>query len=206
MKISTKQFSQKASTLARNIVTLAVITIAVASRADIIVHWGESNDIVGTTTSMIEGQNDSVLNLGAPSSPTVGASYYKVTTDRSPLYFANASTGGSIDRYQVNDANSDTIVVRNRGNGTEVDVLMVWTQTGNGVSYGFLNGADDVANVETLDLTQLTVEADLQSSSNKRFSWVIQLDNGNWYVSENIGNLGLRGFVPFTTDPTTVIW
>ena len=183
-----------------------------------VVQWGTGTDIVSANqgvTSAFEGENDTSLNTGTSSNPTVGADYYNSNTGRNPVFFANSvNTQGTGTSFSIaNDFTADSVdydiitfnISADSNVSNRASALVMWTKAGDG-SFGFLNGGDS----NDVTLSSLSATGNVNSVANSSFEtrFVIQLGS-TYYISEDLGRFG-TGNQGYTTlsiaDVTAAAW
>jgi len=175
--------------------------------AETIVSWGPAGDIVGGNQSLAN-PNQSSLSLAAYDSPAPGGGYYPAAAGATPSFYGGAykfiqtasnpsGTTGGTDWYVENTGGNDRLYLGNNGPSDttfqELYGLHLWAKE------DFLAGSGAGSLITLQDMVVDT--RDNSSGVNSKIRFVVQLNNGNYYASEEFGE-GVRSLGP----PAAATW
>ncbi len=187
------------------IVSLLSMTFVV--NADVLVSWGEADDIVTGSKTMNEGSPSKSVNFSSYVNPA--PSYYPNDTGKTPYFYGQAyrvlqSTTDANPTETISDANwrlinasPDYFYASNNGPADTTTNnywhSYIWQKE------DFLSGGDTAP---TVSLSGMSIRTgDNGSGVNTSVRFIIELYDSAFYISESFGE-GTQSF----TDPTTVAW
>jgi len=158
-----------------------------------LVGWGASSDMVTARQNAVTGSESLTVDLNTPANPALGAGGYDTFN---PIFFASGVATGPANSFDLfwfqdnahpEDGTGDPILLKWTADaGTDNAGLFtaIWKQEGDGVTGGFLNGADS----GDVHLASLEVHAKVGfgSGSVSQMRFVIEKD-GQFYISDDCG-------------------
>lgn len=167
------------------ILTVASCIWATTTSAVTVVHWGGSNLAANYSQNLTTGKNVDTLDLGTPSNPTVGSSYYSDSTDANPVFYAASlwtydgtpAAGNFVWRVDPTATGQITTSI-NTGVASDpltssIQSIYIWQKE------NFLNGGD----ANPVALNDITLNTGVNGGAGS-LRFVVQ-NGSNWYVSDS---------------------